>query len=60
MYLPINMQLWCIVIYFMYPNGNGSVELLIITHSDQKTLLQVKHDFPFNNHLEHNDEMVQK
>jgi hypothetical protein len=44
----------------MYPNGNGSVELLIITHSDQKTLLQVKHDFPFNNHLEHNDEMVQK
>jgi hypothetical protein len=26
----------------------------------KKKLLQGKHYFPFNNHLEHNDEMVQK
>ncbi len=58
MNLPINVQLSCIVIYFMYPNGN--VELLITRHFDQKMLLQGKHFFPINNHLEHIDEMVQK
>jgi hypothetical protein len=42
----------------MYPNGN--VELLITRHFDQKMLLQGKHFFPINNHLEHIDEMVQK
>jgi hypothetical protein len=44
----------------MYSNGNGSVELLITRNFDQKKLLQGKHYFPCNNHLEHNDEMVQK